>query len=388
MNRYIVGDSEVKLKSIDDSSVKLIYIDPPYNTGAKFLFNDSRKREEWAIFMRTKLIEAKRTLKRNGTIFISIDDNEYDVLKRICDEIFGEKNKLGTLITRQATRSNSKHINTIHEYILCYAKDKNHVERFETLRMNIPSYRQAIDLISRKTKRAFKNNGRESAEKILKKLLANYEEVDGFTWLRNYNLIDDSGNIFFARDLSTPGKPCELNVPEIGLKLAPLKTRGWTNSKKILELHKQNLLVFKSGRPYRKSLLVDSKDSLMSILNFYSRQGTKDLENLGLRGLFDTPKPVEMIKLFILCACRKKDMVLDYFAGSGTTGQAVLEVNKEMNLDLEFILIQIGGTIKSNDVVSTLLRENGLENDLSNIGILRLNKVIEKLGAGSFVIEN
>jgi len=385
-NIYIIGDAGKSLKDIDSSSVKLIYIDPPYNTGSKFIYNDKREKQEWRDFMSPKLIEAKRVLCDEGVIFISIDDSEYDTLKVLCDNVFGENNKLGTLITRQATRSNSKHINTIHEYVLCYAKNKAKTHKFETKRLNIPLYNQTINKLIRSVKQSYRTEGKIAAEKHLKKLLSNYEHIDGFSWLRNYNLVDDEGNIFFAKDLSMPGEPNKLSIPEIGVELEPLKSRRWTMKKKMLELHSNNLLIFKSGRPYRKSLLIDSKDSLMSILNFYSRQGTNDLEKLGLKNLFDTPKPVDMIKLFILCVCHDGDTVLDYFAGSATTGQAVWEVNKELGYNLNFILIQISEKLDQKSPISKVLIENNLSNDLANIGILRLNRVKDKLGDYDFKV--
>ncbi len=386
-DRYIIGDSEEKLALIKDGSIKLIYVDPPYNTGSKFAYNDSRARQDWANFMRPKLAQSKRVLTEDGVIFISIDDNEYDVLKKLCDEIFGEKNKLGTLITRQATRSNSKHINTIHEYVLCYAKDKTKTKRFETKRINIPTYKQTILKLSRTVKTTFKKQGRLEAEAKLKSLLNHYDHIDGYSWLKNYNSIDDDGNIYFAKDLSTPGEPNSLSIPEINLELKPLKTRRWTNKKRLIELHEKNLLVYKNGRPYRKSLLVESKDALMSILNFYSRQGTHDLDRLGLKGVFDTPKPVDMIKLFILCVCKDGDVVLDFMAGSATTGQAVWEVRKEMNINLNFILIQISEPVKADSKIGKLLKDNDLKQDLAYVGVLRLNRVKQKLGDFNFTVE-
>lgn len=386
-NTYIIGDAEDKLKEIKSSLVKLIYIDPPYNTGSKFVFNDKRHGQDWLSFMKTKLIEARRILTEDGVIFISIDDNEYANLKLLCDEVFGTSNKLGTLITRQATRSNSKHINTIHEYVLCYAKNKNQVKKLETKRVNIPIYNQTIQKLSRAVKAKLKADGRKAAEKELKKLLNHYEHIDGYAWLKNYNLIDEKGNIYTAKDLSTPGKPNNLDIPEINMSLKPLKTRRWTRKERMIELFHNNELVFKSGRPYRKSLLKDSSDSLMSFLNFYSRQGVHDLDKLGLKGLFDTPKPVAMIKLFILCACKDNDIVLDYFSGSATTGQAVWEVNKEQGYDLKFILIQQEEPLNESSETYKILHAHGYKGLLSNAGILRLNKVKEKLGKYDFTVQ-
>lgn len=387
LNRYIVGDAEYELKKIDSDSIKLIYIDPPYNTGSKFMYNDSRAKQEWADFMESKLIEAQRVLSMDGVIFISIDDSEHVSLRILCDKIFGDKNHLGTLVTRQATRSNSKHINTIHEYVLCYAKNKSSVRKFETKRTNIPVYNQAIKKIVRSVKRIHKADGQRAAEVYLRKLLKHYDHIDGFAWLKNYDMVDSDGKVFFAKDLSAPGTPNHLSIPEINLNLEPLRTRRWSGKDKMIDLHHKGLLAYKNGRPYRKSLLVDSKDSLMSMLNFYSRQGTHDLDELGLKGAFDTPKPVDMIKLFILCTCSGDDTVLDYFAGSATTGQAVWEVNKDMGYNLNFILIQIPEPLPDSSAVAKLLKQEGLAATVASVGILRLNRVAEQLGDYSYFIE-
>jgi len=387
-NLYIIGDAEQKLKTVASSSVRLIYIDPPYNTGSKFIYNDKRAKDEWAEFMEPKLADSRRVLSDDGVIFISIDDSEYVSLRIICDKIFVPANHLGTLITRQATRSNSKHINTIHEYVVCYAKNKLKTRKFETDRLNIPLYEQAIKKITRSVSRVHKASGQQAAESHLKELLKHYDHVDGFSWLKNYNMVDKDGRVYFAKDLSAPGEPNRLTIPEIGLDLAPLKSRRWSSRAKMVELHQKGLLSYKNGRPYRKSLLVDSKDSLMSMLNFYSRQGTHDLDRLGLKRVFDTPKPVDMIKLFILCVCSSNDTVLDYFAGSATTGQAVWEVNKNMGYNLNFILIQLPEPLGDNATLSKLLTSEGLPLNIASIGILRLNRASQKLGSPKFTIVN
>lgn len=119
--------------------------------------------------MEPKLADSRRVLSDDGVIFISIDDSEYVSLRIICDKIFVPANHLGTLITRQATRSNSKHINTIHEYVVCYAKNKLKTRKFETDRLNIPLYEQAIKKITRSVSRVHKASGQQAAESHLKR---------------------------------------------------------------------------------------------------------------------------------------------------------------------------------------------------------------------------
>ena len=344
-NKIYIGDNLKIMKSKRfekyKGTIKMIYIDPPYNTTSKFAYNDKRSETEWEDFMKQRLKCAKELLSESGVIFISIDDNEYAELKVLCDKVFDKSNFVGTFITNQAQRSNAKHINTIHEYILCYAKNKNKLDTFKIKRIEIPEQKQMIDDISSKVKKEFDEKGNEDATKLLSKLIKKYCNDYNITWLKNYSNVDETGNVFFAKDLSTPGKPRKVSIPEIKLELKPLPTRGWSSDEKFKALHKDNLLCFKGGRPYEKHYLKDSEDNAPSLLNFYSRQGTNDLNKLGLRDLFDTPKPVEMIKFLIRLVAKDNDIVLDFFAGCGTTAQAVYEVNEENNKKINYVLIQL-----------------------------------------------
>lgn len=382
--KLIVGDNREILASAAtreyDGKIKLIYIDPPYNTKTAKSYNDARDGDEWEKNIGEALPLLRRLLREDGVIFISIDDNEYAELKLICDKIFSRANFLGALITRQAQRSNSKHINTVHEYALCYAKDKSLVKRFFVKRVDIPEQREMIEDIRRQTKVEVRR-GRAAAEKKLRELIDYYCAKNEITWLKNYNRVDEDGEVFFASDLSVPGEPREVDIPEINLRLAPLKTRSWTSDKRFIELARRGLLAFRDGRPYQKKYLADAEDNVPSILNFYSRHGSKDLNNLGLRDLFDTPKPVELIKFLIRIAdVGDGETVLDCYAGSGTTGQAVMEVNKEDGKKINFLLIQRKEKIAENSAPYKACLARGIEPWISETTKLRLRKVMEKLG--------
>jgi adenine-specific DNA-methyltransferase len=357
-NLIFIGDNLTVMNNKEFRSkvpcVDTIYIDPPYNTRSKFSYIDKRSNDEWAEFMKVRLECAKTLLKETGVIFISIDDNEYAYLKVLCDNIFGINNFLGSFITFQSQRSNAKYINTVHEYVLCYAKNKYKTSPFKIKRIFIPEDAQMINYITTKIKKIFLKEGISTAQDRLKKMIKKYCFEKNITWLKNYCNIDSEGNVYFAKDLSTPGIPRKVNIEEIGLKLDALPTRGWSSDEKFKKLHKENRLVFKNNRPYEKHLLVDSEDNVSSFLNFYSRQGKHDLNKLGLRDLFDTPKPVELIKHLIRISTPNNGIVLDFFAGSGTTGQAVLEINAEDLTNIKFVLIQkeekIDKTTKSFEV--------------------------------------
>ena len=230
-NLIYIGDNYKVLSSklYDEfkSKVNFIYIDPPYNTNNKFSYNDQNI--SWGEDIKKRLKPAHNLLCEEGVIFISIDDNELTTLLSICYDIFGKENFIGLFITKQAQRSNAKHINTIHEYIVCFAKNKKKLPKFYINRLEDPNEKELIKSIIRKVKKAYKESSKKGY-KVLKELTENYISVTGQTWIKNYCNINENGEIYFAKDLSTPGKPARLDIDEIGLHLEPLKTRGWSTN--------------------------------------------------------------------------------------------------------------------------------------------------------------
>lgn len=374
MNKLYIMEANDCLEQIENETISVIYIDPPYNTKSKnFEYNDNFK--NWNEMIEILLKKSYFKLLEKGCIFISIDDNKLFELKLICDKIFGNSNYLGLFITKQATRSNSNHINTIHEYVLCYAKNKTKLKKFKIYRRDLPYYKKTINSLMISVKEIFDEMGLEYAEVYLKNKIKELIKDESYSWIKNYNLIDENGEIFFAKDLSIPSKPKELYIEELDLKLPKLKTRGWSSEKKIKKLFTENRIMFKGERPYEKHYLYESQDNVMSILNFYSRQGKHDLDKLGLKDIFNTPKPVEMIKYLIKISSQNNDVILDFFAGSGTTAQAVIELNNEENTNRSFILCQNEEKIKNNKNAIKILRENKLKINISGITVLRLEKL-------------
>ena len=370
-------------------SMSAIYIDPPYNTKTKKSYNDKQARDEWIKFMRERLLIGREYLSDKGVMFISIDDNEYAYLKVLCDEVFGEKNCLGTFITKQSQRSNAKHINTVHEYILAYAKNKKKTPEFKVKRIDTPEGREIFNDVCSLARKALANTRVEKddeywyfkgpnvpeAQKAFRKSLTEYiAKNDGLTWLRNYNCINENGIVFFATDLSTPGKPRTVDIPEIGLHLDPLPTRGWSSDAKFIELHNADRLIFRDGRPYAIHYLDEAEDSAPSILDFYSRQGNEDMKRLGLDGIFDTPKPVGMLKYLLRLTGVKEGTVMDFFAGSGSFCQAVDEVNKEDGKDLKCVLIQLDEKIDEGTEAYEKCVELGIEPTIPAVLEARLKK--------------
>lgn len=382
--KFIVGDSREILRQDRLSSLKgrvrLIYIDPPYNTHTSKTYCDNHSSISWKKDIIGVLEDLKDFLSEKGAIFISIDDNEYANLKLACDEIFGQQNFIGTFITRQAQRSNSKFINITHEYIICFAKQKSCLANFSIRRMDIPEQRQMITDIVERVGKAFAGNAK-AAKMELSRLINYYCDKNDISWLRNYKNIDSDGRVYFAADLSVPGQPRPVHIEEINLHLEPLKTRSWISDARFVELHDKGLLVFRKGRPYYKKYLTEARDNAPSVLNFYSRFGTRDMARLGLRDLFDTPKPVELVKFLIrIMGLENGDYVLDCFAGSGATGHAVIEINIEDKKEINFILIQRHEKISGNSKSFFSCEEFGIDPFISEVAKLRLKKVYEKYG--------
>ena len=390
-NKIYVGDNLIVMKSKDFSEytgkIDFIYIDPPYNTTNNTLtFYDNNN--SWVNDISERLQLAKNFMSESGVIFISIDDNELSNLLSACYLIFGKENYIGLFITKQSQRSNAKHINVIHEYILAFAKNKKNADRFYIRRLENPTESVRINSLIQKVKAAFKKSQKE-AVKELKEQIEKYVKETGETWIKNYSNIDENGNIFFAKDLSVPGKPNRLDIDEIGLHLEPLKTRGWSSKEKILSLYKDNRLCYKKGRPYAIEYIEEATNNVSSILDFYSRQGTNDLKKMGLSGLFATPKPVELIKFLIRCSMHKDSLILDFYAGSVTTAQAVYEINKEDNTNHKYVLIQLEEEINKKSDAFLILKQKGYENPTVDKAMLvRINTFLElnKL-AKDYVIE-
>lgn len=354
-NKIFIGDNyDILNSSLMNEFIEkidMVYIDPPYNNGSKFSYENQISDFEWILFMEKRIKSSYKYMSEKSAIFVSIDDHELTSLRNIMDNIFKKENFVGVFITRQAQRSNAKHINIVHEYVVCYAKNKKKLPEFKINRMDIPEDKEMIKKLNTAIRHELKYGSYTSATKLLQQLIKENCLKNNMTWLRNYNNIDENGQIYFAKDLSTPSKPRTVDIPSINLHLAPLKTRGWPNDQKIIELYNNSRLVFKGERPYVKQYLEEAQDNAPSILNFYSRQGTNALKKLGISNLFDTPKPVEMIKFFIRLCCDKNSYVLDYFAGSGTTAQAVYEVNLEDNKSNKYILIQSNEDVNKNTQV-------------------------------------
>ncbi|EAK3364604.1 site-specific DNA-methyltransferase [Campylobacter lari] len=400
-NIIIKGDNLHALKLLKQSyyeKIKLIYIDPPYNTkNDKFIYNDDFVKEHrklllqtglleiddegneirsetlnffinqkgdrihsaWLSFMLPRLKLARDLLREDGVIFISIDDNEQANLKILCDEIFGEENFVADFIrkTKSTTNDAKVGLNYQHEFLLCYAKNKNFVNLFGGQK----------DLTKYKNPDNDPNGAWVSGDPSAK---SGDEKTGYFAVVNPYTKKEDY----------------------------PPEGRYWLFSKNTLQKHiDEGRICFKKqhgenerGFIYKRYLkdlktTLETFDSLKFTDNkFMNQVATKELKALGMVEAFSYPKGVEFMKEIINHATNdNSDYILDFFAGSGTTAQAVMELNAQDNGNRKFILVQLDESIdekKSKVAYDFCKNELNSKNPvISDITIERVKRAGEKI---------
>ncbi len=337
-NLFIEGDNLEVLKLLQKSyhsKVKMIYIDPPYNTGKEFIYPDNfhdnmgtymeytgqkdaegrkfgtnvetsgRYHTNWLNMMYPRLKLARNLLRDDGVIFISIDDNEVHNLRKICDEIFGEGNFVAQFIwEKRTTRENRKVFSFNHDYIVCYTKNK---KEFEDVRNMLPLTEEALNRYS---------NPDDDPRGVWQSVSLNAQAGHG-TAAQFYTITTPSG-----RELNPPPGTC------------------WrVTEKKLQELIKDNRIWFGhdgNNVPRRKVFLSEANDGLTPHTLWKSDEvGTTESAKRELLKLFDgnetfeTPKSVSLVQRMAHIATQGDDLILDFFVGSGTTAHAVMKLNAE-----------------------------------------------------------
>ena len=382
-NLYIEGDNLEVLKLLQETylgKIKMIYIDPPYNTGNDFVYEDDfaqsteeylensgqfdedgnrlvknlesngRFHSDWLNMLYPRLRLAKDLLVDTGVIFISIDENEVQNMRKICDEIFGERNFISQLGWQKvySPKNQARYFSNDYEFILCYCRNKD----FYTLGM-LP---RTAEMNAR-----YKNPDNDPrGDWKPGDCVGSGERKNGY-----YDVISPvTGKVF--------------NVP---------KGKHWVYApdtmKKMLD---ENRIYFgKDGNafPAVKQFLSDVSGRKASSLLLYEDYGHTDMAKKDLIKLFsdliqvpfDTPKPVKLIKMLSILGTEKDDIILDFFSGSATTAQAVMELNAEdANSHRKYILVQIPEPLKDNDGAEAI----GLLT-ISDVGKERIRRVGEKI---------
>ena len=348
-NIYIEGDNLEALKILQESylnKIKCIYIDPPYNTGNDFIYNDKFINENelgesgqidkynnrlvsntdsngkfhsyWVSMMYSRLKLARNLLTSDGVIFISIDDNEQANLKKICDEIFGESNFIDSVIWKKTEniKMDSKFLSQNKDYILIYrksdkiqdfTKDFSDESRFRLEDEKGKYYLRKLDSLSSSYSRGM--------DYVI--------EHDGIKYYAG-----GSKEKYEERQKGNPGK----------------KAPTWLWSKEKYEHGViENEIVFKNGNVYNKVRFDGlAKKPFINIQKLVSQQtAQKDLDNLFEKRVFDHPKPTELIEWLINLLVKNNDIVLDFFSGSATTAHAIMNNNAKCNKGIQYILVQL-----------------------------------------------
>ena len=333
------------LQATHKGQVDVIYIDPPYNTGKEFIYNDKLidsenrwRHSAWLSFMHKRLSLAFDLLKDTGVIVISIDDNEQARLKLLCDKVFGEASFLGSIIrATNSTKSMSNYLSINYDYTLVYAKNKAALDetvkasgKWEVLKNNVKEYQAAIKKLQKR------NLTSEEVTAELKEL-TNYPRFVDFV---NYWYVDERG-VYRKGDLGgvTKGNKTPLFNPVTG-KDDPVPPGGYRFSEeKLANLVKDNRIHFHDdgSLPTIKRYLDENpKQRPKGIMSDDQRP---DYNMLGAMGVvFDNPKQLSFIKR-ILSIFPNDAVILDFFAGSATTLHAVLEMNNEDQGSRQGILV-------------------------------------------------
>ncbi|MHA3838524.1 site-specific DNA-methyltransferase [Mycoplasma sp. VS1572C] len=364
LNYLIEGDNYQSLKLLlktHRSRIDVIYIDPPYNTGNKdFMYNDQYvdfedgfKHSKWLSFMKKRLEMAKELLSEDGAIFINIDDNEHSQLKLLCDDIFGFQNFITSIPWHNRDSiQNDTDISVNHEYILVYAKYKRtNNRRLKTTNQHIFNSLKGFVFQPKETDKSKFSNPDNDYRGIWK--------ADPF----------DAPNI-------RPNLTYAIVNSNTGAEYYPPKGRHWRMTKdKYLEMVKDNRIIFgKTGSSKPQLKVFYDEINFKGQVNHTwfdsdvfgtSTQGKKELLNLlpDANNIFSTPKPVKLyVELMKMSIKNKNAIILDFFAGSGTTGHAVAKLNAEDGGNRTYILCTNNENNICEDV--TFKRLNNIQEEL------------------------
>lgn len=374
-NLIIHGDNLEALKSLMPyytGRVKCIYIDPPYNTGNEsWVYNDKvnspkikqwlgkvvgresedlTRHDKWLCMMYPRLKLLKDLLAEDGAIFVSIDDNEQCNLKLLMDNIFGENNFITSIIWQKkfSPQNDAKYFSDNHDFILVFAKDK---------------------------------------KKWKRKLLPRSEAMDQ----RYENKDNDPRGPWASSDLSVKTYSKEYDYPittPSGKIINPTKGRCWRTSKNNLEkLIAENRIWFgknKDGVPRIKRFLSDVQEGLVPLTIWlhqdvgHNQQARQDLKTIFPDSdfPFETPKPISLIKRILQIATDKDSIILDSFSGSGTTGHAVLDLNKEDGGNRKFIMVEMEDEVAKKITAERVKRASKMNDYQGGFEFCELDKAL------------
>lgn len=410
-NLIIEGENLAVLKLLSNSyreQIKCIYIDPPYNTGNDFVYSDKfnqdkkeywedaemtengykidtntetdgRFHSNWLNMMYSRLLIARQLLREDGVIAIHIDEHEEHHLRKLCEDVFGEYNFLGNVIwDKQNPKGDAKAIGYQHENVMLFAKNSESLFSITDLKRK----KANADQILKKAEILFKKVNKIRLEGVNEefKEWIKCQEFSGGE--KAYNKIDDNGDVYQSVSMAWPNKkkaPDQYFIPlvhPITGKECPLPERGWRNHPETMkDLSDKDLILFgndETTQPRRKYLLKENLlENIPSVIGF---GGSDDALFKSWEMEFDNPKPYKFSKLFLEPFLSDDDIIFDFFAGSGTTGHAITELNQEDGGNRRYILVQLP---EVTDEESEAYKAGYKK--ISDITIERNKRVIEKI---------
>lgn len=377
-NLYIEGDNLRVLKLLQRGymgKVKMIYIDPPYNTGNDFVYHDDfahsaeeedlaagnideegnryrrnldsngRFHSDWCSMMYSRLLVAHSLLKEDGVIFISIDDNEVHNLRKICDEIFGERNFVGTITRKQSSGSKNdsgadKVVSTV-DFLLVYSKSNFLFNSYKVKNTKKFPYKDEEGYFS--TRVLEMQGGGDTLPQRPKMGYSIY-----------YRKETNECKLLFDYDLNRPFEqiydPINSELLAQGYKCYRPRKRGemalgiWRwGDETFMERFNNNLVYFDEERVYLKERQSDFIEKYPEALldQFLNSQGTENLKDLEIGRYFNFPKPLALISFLCQVGCDEDSLILDFFSGSATTAHAVMQLNAEDGGKRKYICVQL-----------------------------------------------
>lgn len=407
-NLYIEGDNLEVLKLLQTSyyrKVKMIYIDPPYNTGNDFVYEDDfadpmarykevtqqttksnpetmgRYHTNWLNMMYPRLRLATNLLRDDGVIFISIDEHEVHNLRKLCDEIFGEENYVGLIVWKNATDNNPTQIAIEHEYLVCYAKSRLQTQAI--WKSKVTEVKDVLVEIGEKL--AKECHDQESLQAAYN---AWFKENKWQLWpLDRYKYIDRDGVYTGSQSVHNPGRggyrydiihpitkqPCK--QPLMGYRFPESTMKEMLESGKVLFGSDHNKIV--ELKVYAK----DYEEKLSSIFELDGRLGSYDLKSLfGENPVFSNPKPVQLVKRLLSFIVDDSDIVLDFFSGSATTAAAIMELNQTDHKARKYICIQLPENLDLNYETADTKAKSIIKNAIELLDEIHKPHVITEIG--------
>jgi len=408
-NLIIEGENLEVLKLLSGSyreKIKCIYIDPPYNTGKDFVYSDNfsqdkkaywedagvtedglkidtntetdgRYHSNWLNMMYSRLLIARQLLREDGVVFVSIDENEAHHLRKLGEEVFGEENYAGEVIWKNSSKNDQAYISIQHEYILCFvkSKDENKGEWTEK-KEGLEDIYKAFDTFRKKH-----GSDWEAIHKEALEWYKQFSEANPIYSSKHYSWMDERG-VYFPDNISGPnfGQYRYDVIHPITKKVCKEPASGWRfPQEKMEERINDNWVHFGKDEttvPNNKTYLKNTEfQSLTSVKYRDGRVASKKLIALMEGNYFTNPKDSEVLaQIFKATGVVNDDIVLDFFAGSGSTGEAIKQLNHEDEGNRKYILIQIP---EATDEKSEAFKAGYKK--ISDITIERNKRVVAKI---------